>query len=114
MKCPYSIEKCVTIEITPTEITSKFGDKLFMQLGTDGSLHLRQNHHYYAQKLPSLELSGTILLFTAITLAVLLDRILADVEYWNELEQLLEDFYVCHVIPEILSRKIFMQDFEST
>ena len=36
--------------------------------------------------------------------AVVVDHILADLEYWNELEQVLEDFNVHYVIPEILSR----------
>ena len=49
VKCPYSIEKCITVEMTPSEIASKFGQKLFMQQDTDGSLHLRHNNHYYAQ-----------------------------------------------------------------
>ena len=115
VKCPYSIEKCVTIEMTPTEIASQFGDKFFMQMG-NGSLHLRQNHHYYAQVQGEIAILGVewcdFVVYSNNTVVV--DRILADVDYWVELEQLLEDFYVRHVIPEILSRKIFMQDFEST
>ena len=49
VKCPYSIEKCVTIELTPTEIANAFGDNFFMEIGSDGGLHLQHNHHYYAQ-----------------------------------------------------------------
>ena len=37
VKCPFSIEKCITVEMTPSEITSKFGQKKFMQQDTDGS-----------------------------------------------------------------------------
>ena len=33
IKCPYSIDKCITVEMTPSEIASeiadKFGDKFF-------------------------------------------------------------------------------------
>jgi len=38
---------------------------------------------------------------------VVVDRILADLEYWNELAIKLEEFYICHMIPEILSGKYF-------
>ena len=45
LKCPYNIEKCVTIELTSTKIA---GNNFFMEIGADGGLHL-QYDHYYAQ-----------------------------------------------------------------
>ena len=38
---------------------------------------------------------------------VFVDQSLTDLDYWNTLEQKLEEFYVCNIIPEILSDKIF-------
>ena len=39
-----------------------------------------------------------------------IDRILADVEYWNSLCEKLDRFYVQHIIPEILPAKIFLEE----
>ena len=116
VKCPYSIEKSVTIELTPTEIAKKFKDKFYMELGSDDGLHLRHDHHYYAQVQGEIAILGVewcdFVVYS--NNAVIVDRVLADLEYWNELEQILEDFYICHVIPEILSRRIFMEEHNAT
>ena len=116
VKCPYSIEKCVTVELTPTEIADKYGSKFYMELGSDGSLHLRRSHHYYAQVQGEIAILGVewcdFVVYSNNT--VIIERILPDIEYWNELEQTLEDFYVRHVIPEILSKRIFMEEYNAT
>jgi len=39
---------------------------------------------------------------------VVVDRILADLEYWGTLEEKLEEFYVRYMVPEILSGKVFL------
>ena len=39
-------------------------------------------------------------------------RIIADADYWNHLSERLEQFNVTHVIPEILSGKTLMEEFE--
>ena len=65
VKCPYSIEKCITIEMTPSEIASKFSKILMVVYTYDTIITIM---HKYRVKSPSLELSGAILLFTAITL----------------------------------------------
>ena len=44
---------------------------------------------------------------------VVVDQILTDLDYWNTLEQKLEEFYVRNIIPEILSGKIFQQEYGS-
>ena len=44
--------------------------------------------------------------------SVIVDRIIADADYWNHLSERLEQLYVTHVIPEILSGKILMEEFE--
>jgi len=49
IKCPYSIDKVVTVEMSPMEIADRFGDKFFMKKGEDGQLYLPKQHHYYAQ-----------------------------------------------------------------
>ena len=83
-----------------------------MEIGSDSGLHLRHNHHYYTQVQGEIAILGVewcdFVVYS--NRAVIVDCILADVEYWSKLEQPLEDFYVHHVIPEILSRKIFMEE----
>ena len=44
---------------------------------------------------------------------VVVDRILADLDYWNNLEEKLEQFYLQHVVPELLSKHIFLEKFET-
>ena len=46
IKCPYNIDRSVTIELSPRCIAEKFGDKFFIKFRVDGSLHLP---HDYAQ-----------------------------------------------------------------
>ena len=78
-----------------------------MELESDGGLHLRHDHHYYAQVQGEIALLGVdwcnFVVYS--NNAVVVDCVLADIKYWNELEQY---FYVHHVIPEILSTRIFM------
>ena len=45
---------------------------------------------------------------------VIVDQILANLDYWNNLLEKLKHFYVTHVIPEILSGRIFMEEFGTT
>ena len=40
-------------------------------------------------------------------------RILTNLDYWHTLEQKLEEFYVRNIIPEILSGKIFQEQYGS-
>ena len=42
---------------------------------------------------------------------VVVDRILADVDYWDILSEKSEDFYVHYVVPEILSGKNFQEEY---
>ena len=42
---------------------------------------------------------------------VIVDQMLANLDYWSNLMEKLEHFYVTHVIPEILSGRIFMEEF---
>ena len=44
IKCPYSIDGNITIEMSLQCIAEKYDKK-----GADGDLHLSQNHLYYAQ-----------------------------------------------------------------
>lgn len=115
IKCPYSIDKFVTVEMTPTAIADKFGDKFFLKRGEDGALHLPPEHHYYAQVQGELavidrEWCDFVVYSNG---EVVVDRILADLDYWNTLVHKLEQFYVCNVIPEILSGKIFQEEYGS-
>lgn len=115
IKCPYSIDKFVTVEMTPTAIADKFGDKFFLKKGEDGGLHLPQEHHYYAQVQGELAVIGREWCDFVVYSngEVIVDRILADLDYWDTLEQKLEEFYVHNVIPEILSGKIFQEEYGS-
>ena len=46
IKCPYSIDKCITVEMTLGETADKFGQVFFEKMG---ELHLSRQHHYFAQ-----------------------------------------------------------------
>lgn len=87
-----------------------------MELGSDDALHLRHDHHYYAQVQGEIAILGVdwcdFVVYSNNIIVV--DRILPDTEYWHELEQILEDFYMHHVIPEILSRRIFIEEYNAT
>ena len=114
LKCPYSIDKSVTIELSPDEIEEKFGQKFFMKRGKDGSLHLPSDHLYYAQVQGEMAIIGVEWCDFVVYSndSVIVDRIIADADYWNHLSERLEQFYVTHVIPEILSGKTLMEEFE--
>ena len=48
IKCPYSIDNNVIVEMTPAVIADKFGDKFILKRGKDGKLqryHYRRFHH---------------------------------------------------------------------
>ena len=45
---------------------------------------------------------------------VVVDRILADADYWKNLEEKLKQFYLYHFVPELLSRHIFLEKFGAT
>jgi len=49
IKCPYSIEGCVTVEFAHKAIAEKFGNKFFMRSTMGGSMYLSHDHVYYAQ-----------------------------------------------------------------
>ena len=42
---------------------------------------------------------------------VVVDRIIADYDYWTNLLEKLEQFYLQRVVPELLTGKIFQQEF---
>ena len=112
IKCPYSIDGNITVEMSPQNIAEKFDD-FFLKKGADGELYLPHSHCYYAQVQGELAITNKewcdFVVFS--NNEVVVDRILADLEYWNHLEEKLEEFYVHHVIPEILSGKIFLEEF---
>ena len=115
IKYSYSIDKSITIEMSPMEIAEKYGSKFFMKRGEDGELHLLQEHPYYAQVQGELAITNRewcdFVVFS--NGEIVIDRILADLDYWNELEEKLEEFYVHHLLPEILSGKIFLEEYSS-
>ena len=111
-----SIENTVTIELSPDDIAREFGDRFFMKKGDDGNLHLPSDHQYYSQVQGEMAIIGVewcdFVLYS--NRCVIVDRILADLDYWNNLMKKLEHLYVTHVIPEILSGRIFMEEFGTT
>jgi len=115
IKCPYSIKGAITIELTPMEIAEQFPD-FFMKKGSDDLLHLPTDHSYYAQVQGEMAILGVewcdFVVYSNGTVAV--DRILADADYWKNLEEKLEQFYFYNVVPELLSRHIFLEKFGAT
>ena len=116
IKCPYSIDGCVTVELDPDEIERKYGRNFFMHRGEDGFLHLPHTHPYFAQvqgemAILNVEWCDFVVFSNDV---VVVDRILADYDYWSELCETLEEFYVHHVIPEILSGTIFKEEYATT
>ena len=99
--------------MTPTTIADKFGDKFFLNRGEDGELYLPQEHHYYAQVQGELAVTDRewcdFVMYS--NGEVFVDRIMTDLDYWNTLEQKLEEFYVRNIFPEILSGKIFQEEY---
>lgn len=116
IKCPYSINGFVTVELSPQRIAEKFGDKFYMKHKGDGSLYLPHDHVYYAQVQGEMAILGVewcdFVVYSNGEIVV--DRILADINYWDHLSEKLEEFYVQHVIPEVLSGKIFQEEYGVT
>ena len=85
-----------------------------MKRGKDGSLHLPSDHLYYAQVQGEMAIIGVEWCDFVVYSndSVIVDRIIADADYWNHLSERLEQFYVTHVIPEILFEKILMEEFD--
>ena len=113
IKCPYSIDKVVTIEMSPMEIADRFGD--IMKKSEDGQLYLPKQHHHYAQ------VQGELIVINREWCdfvvhsngEVVVNCIMADLDYRSTLEEALEVFYLHNVIPEILSGKIFLEEYGS-
>ena len=84
-----------------------------MQKGSDGQLHLSCSHPYYAQVQGEMAILDVewcdFVVFSKGEVVV--DRILADLDYWNNLEEKQEQFYLQHVVPELLSKHIFLEKF---
>lgn len=84
-----------------------------MHKGEDGLLHLPHDHSYYAQvqgemAVMNVEWCDFVIYSNG---EVLVDRIVADYDYWTELNDKLDDFYMQYVVPEILSGTIFMEEY---
>ena len=116
IKCPHGIDKTITIQMSPGDIAREFGDKFFMKIGDDSNLHLPSDHQYYTQIQGEMAIIGVEWCDFVVYSngCVIVDRILADLDYWNNLSEKLEQFYVTHVVPEILSGRIFMEEFQTT
>ena len=84
-----------------------------MQKGSDGRLHLSRSHPYYAQVQGEMAILDVewcdFVVFSKGE--VIADRILADLDYWNDLEEKLEQFYLQYVVPELLSKHMFLEKF---
>ena len=94
-------------------LAKEFSDKFFMKRGDDGNLHLPSDHAYYTQVQGEMAIIGVEWCdFVVYSNGhVIADRIVADLDYWNNLSERLEQFYITHVIPEILSGRIFIDEF---
>ena len=95
--------------MSPTEIANKHPD-FYMKIGDDNLLHLPPTHTYYAQvqgEMAVLDVEWCDFVVFSND-AVVVDRIVADHDYWTDLLEKLEQFYLRHVIPE---EKIFQEEF---
>ena len=115
VKCPYSIEGNVTVELTPDKIEQKYGKKFFMHRGDDKMHHLAETHPYYAQvqgemAILNVEWCDFVVFSNG---SVIVDCILADHDHWIKMCDVLDEFYVQHVVPEIVSGRIFKEEYAS-
>ena len=114
VKCPFSIEGKTVAHLTPDKIATEFGRKFYLVHNEDGELRLRQDHIYYAQVQGEMNILNVewcdFVVFSGGVVHV--DRIICDWHYWvSEMLPALEDFYVKHVIPEIVGGQIFMDEY---
>ena len=87
IKFPFSIDRLVTIELSPQSITVKFGDKFFMKTGEDGTLYLPHDHKYNAQVQRQMAILG-IKWRDCVVYSngeIVVDCILADNSHWDHL-----------------------------
>ena len=84
-----------------------------MKMGDNNLLYLPPGHAYYPQVQGEMAVLGIewcdFVVFSNDTVVV--DRIVADYDYWMDLLEKLEQFYLQHVIRELLSGKIFQEEF---
>ena len=78
-----------------------------MKKGSDGLLHLPIDHGYYTQVQGEMAILGVEWCdFVVYSNGVVVeDRILADADYWKNLEEKLEQFYLYYIVPEILTKR---------
>ena len=115
IKCPYSIGGMITISMKPLDIANQFGSKFFMHQGEDGLLHLPREHPYFAQVQGEMAIIGVEWCDFVVCSGgdIVVERILADFQYWTELSDILDTFCVQYVVPEILSGTIFTEEYSS-
>ena len=113
IKCSYSIDGSATAKRSLQCIAEKFGDKFFMKWRRDGSLYLPHDHVYYAQVQGEMAILGVewcdFVIYS--NEEIVIDFILANVDYWDHLSEKLEELYVQHIIPEVLSGKNFQEEY---
>jgi len=74
---------------------------------------LQHDHVYYAQVQEEMAVMGVEWCDFVVYSngEVVVDHILADLDYWDTLSEQLEDFHVHYVVPEILSGKIYQEEY---
>ena len=84
-----------------------------MKTREDGSLYLPHDHKYYALVQEHMAILGIKWCDFVVYSngEIVFDRILADLNYWDHLSEKLEQFCIQHVIPEVLSGKIFQEEY---
>ena len=105
------LDKCITVEV---KLLTNLEISFFLKRGKDGELHLSWQHHYFAQVQGELAVMNREWCDFVVHSngEMVVDYILADLEYWDTLEEKLEDFCVCYMIPEILSGRIFLEEYQ--
>ena len=84
-----------------------------MHKGEDGLLYLPHNYSYYAQVQGEMAIMNVKWCDFVVYSngEVIVDRIMADYDYWTEVNDKLGNFYMQYVVPEILSGAIFMEEY---
>ena len=88
-----------------------------MKKGDDGNLHVPSDHVYHYTQVQEEMAILRVEWWDFVVYGngcVIVDNILADLDYWYNVSEKVEEFYGTHVIPEILSGRIFMEEFGTT
>ena len=116
VKCPVSVSGQSVNHLPPEEIASKFGSKFYLRKGEEGRLCLSRKHRYYTQIQGELAVMNKdwadFVVWTKSPFPgnIFVERIYCDLDFWQvQVLPKLQSFYLCKVVPEIISRKLYLE-----